>query len=135
MGMGFPVPGRFREQFRCYSMVFSTKDSVEVKHGGKIIMPASALEKLARLNISYPMLFKLSNDKKGLYSHCGVLEFIAEEGRIYVPHWVSYDEVTVEPLIKDTPNSGQFPMDQFIFIVAIQFYFQREVNPSMMDLN
>ena len=41
----------FREQYRCYSMVFSTKDSEEIKHGGKIIMPPSALEKLARLNI------------------------------------------------------------------------------------
>lgn len=82
--------GRFREQFRCYSMVFSSKESVEVKHGGKIIMPPSALQKLARLNISYPMLFKLSSDKSGLSSHCGVLEFVAEEGRIYVPHWVSW---------------------------------------------
>ena len=41
----------FKEQYRCYSMVFSTKDSEEIKHGGKIIMPPSALEKLARLNI------------------------------------------------------------------------------------
>ena len=67
-------------------MVFSTKNSEEIKHGGKIIMPSSALEKLARLNISYPMLFKLSNKKRS--THCGVLEFVAEEGRIYIPHWV-----------------------------------------------
>jgi ubiquitin fusion degradation protein 1 len=88
LGMPFPVPRKFMEQFRCYSMVFSTKDSMEVKHGGKIIMPPSALEKLARLNITYPMLFKLTNDKEGLFTHCGVLEFVAEEGRIYVPHWM-----------------------------------------------
>ena len=67
-------------------MVFSTKNSEEIKHGGKIIMPSSALEKLARLNISYPMLFKLSNKNRS--THCGVLEFVAEEGRIYIPHWV-----------------------------------------------
>ena len=79
----------FREQYRCYSMVFSQKDSEEIKHGGKIIMPPSALEKLARLNISYPMLFKLTNAKQDRCTHCGVLEFVAEEGRIYVPHWVS----------------------------------------------
>lgn len=88
MGIGLRGPRHFKEQFRCYSMVFSTKDSMEVKHGGKIIMPPSALQKLAQLNITYPMLFKLSNERKGLYSHCGVLEFVAEEGRIYVPHWV-----------------------------------------------
>lgn len=67
-------------------MVFSTKTSEEITHGGKIIMPPSALEKLSRLNISYPMLFRLSiGDHQ---THCGVLEFVAEEGRIYVPHWV-----------------------------------------------
>lgn len=68
-------------------MVFSSKTSEEITHGGKIIMPPSALEKLARLNISYPMLFKLTNKERS--THCGVLEFVAEEGRVYVPHWVS----------------------------------------------
>ena len=88
MGSGFP-PLRFREQFKCFSMVmFSSNKSVEVQHGGKIIMPPSALERLARLNISYPMLFKLSNERQGTFTHCGVLEFVAEEGRIHVPHWV-----------------------------------------------
>ncbi len=85
MGM---LPLAFREQYRCYSMVFSSKDSKDVKHGGKIIMPPSALEKLARLNISYPMLFKLLNQRQARSTHCGVLEFVAEEGRIYIPHWV-----------------------------------------------
>jgi ubiquitin fusion degradation protein 1 len=51
-------------------------------------MPTSALEKLAGLHIMYPMLFKLSNEKAKRFTHCGVLEFIAEEGRIYVPRWI-----------------------------------------------
>lgn len=94
-GGGFPPFGQgqpltFCEQYRCYSMVFSQKNSEEIKHGGKIIMPSSALEKLARLNISYPMLFKLTNTRQNRSTHCGVLEFVAEEGRIYVPHWVGY---------------------------------------------
>ena len=89
-GGGYPEfgghPHFFFERYSCYPMVFSTKNSEEIKHGGKIIMPSSALEKLARLNISYPMLFKLSNKNRS--THCGVLEFVAEEGRIYIPHWV-----------------------------------------------
>jgi Ubiquitin fusion degradation protein UFD1 len=44
---------------------------------------------LARLNISYPMLFKLINGDRNAHTHAGVLEFIAEEGRVYLPHWVS----------------------------------------------
>ena len=51
-------------------------------------MPPSALEKPSRLNISYPILFKLSNRAQDHHTHCGVLEFVAEAGRIYIPHWV-----------------------------------------------
>jgi ubiquitin fusion degradation protein 1 len=59
-----------------------------VNYGGKIILPPSALDKLTRLNISYPMLFELTNGRKSTRTHAGVLEFIAEEGRVYLPHWM-----------------------------------------------
>jgi len=41
-----------------------------------------------RLNIVYPMLFKLSNKKTSRNTHCGVLEFVADEGKIYIPYWM-----------------------------------------------
>lgn len=59
-----------------------------VNHGGKVIMPPSALDKLTRLHITYPMLFELINGTKDKMTHAGVLEFIAEEGKIYLPFWV-----------------------------------------------
>lgn len=34
------------------------------------------------------MLFELQNAAAERVSHCGVLEFIAEEGMIYMPYWV-----------------------------------------------
>lgn len=43
----------------------------------------------ASLHIDYPMLFELRNAAAERVSHCGVLEFIAEEGMIYMPYWVS----------------------------------------------
>ena len=52
----------------------------DLEHGGKIIMPPSALDQLTRLNIVYPMLFKLTNPATSRTTHCGVLEFIADEG-------------------------------------------------------
>ena len=55
-----------------------------VKHGGKVIMPPSALETLTRLNIQYPMLFSLENPKTGRKSHCGVQEFTAQEGTYWL---------------------------------------------------
>ncbi len=45
---------------------------------------------IARLNIQYPMLFKLTNTKVQRETHCGVLEFVADEGRVYLPYWVCY---------------------------------------------
>ena len=36
------------------------------------------------------MLFRLENRSSGRRTHCGVLEFIAEEGMMYMPYWVSY---------------------------------------------
>jgi hypothetical protein len=35
------------------------------------------------------MLFEIGNENAGRKSHCGVLEFIADEGVVYMPHWVS----------------------------------------------
>lgn len=63
-------------------------DREGVERGGKIIMPPSALDTLTRLNIQYPMLFKLTNKRTKRTSHCGVLEFVADEGRIYIPYWM-----------------------------------------------
>lgn len=54
-------------------------------------MPPSALEQLTRLNIVYPMLFKLTNKKTNRVTHCGVLEFVADEGKVYLPYWVSFN--------------------------------------------
>ena len=34
------------------------------------------------------MLFKLTNPKAHQITHCGVLEFVADEGKIYLPYWV-----------------------------------------------
>jgi outer membrane receptor for monomeric catechols len=53
-------------------------------------MPPSALEKLTRLEIAYPMLFELINGRQQKVTHAGVLEFIAEEGRVYLPYWVRH---------------------------------------------
>jgi ubiquitin fusion degradation protein 1 len=59
-----------------------------LNYGGKIVMPTSALDKLTRLHITYPMLFELHNGQKQRMTHAGVLEFVAEEGKVYLPNWV-----------------------------------------------
>lgn len=54
--------------------------------GDKIILPHSILEVLIELDVQYPMTFEIvTNNKK---THCGVLEFTADEGTCYIPIWI-----------------------------------------------
>ncbi|GFY70801.1 ubiquitin recognition factor in ER-associated degradation protein 1 [Trichonephila inaurata madagascariensis] len=79
----------FNTQYRCYSVsMLPGNERRDVEKGGKIIMPPSSLDHLARLNIVYPMLFKLTNKKTNRCTHCGVLEFVADEGKVYLPYWM-----------------------------------------------
>lgn len=45
---------------------------------------------VAQLHIEYPMLFKVENKRDGRSTHCGVLEFVADEGSAYLPYWVRW---------------------------------------------
>ncbi|XP_028765645.1 ubiquitin fusion degradation protein 1 homolog isoform X2 [Neltuma alba] len=82
----------FERTYRCYPAAFIDKVCIlsypQLESGDKIIMPPSALGRLASLHINYPMLFELRNDAADRVSHCGVLEFISEEGVIYMPYWM-----------------------------------------------
>ncbi|XP_011304434.1 ubiquitin fusion degradation protein 1 homolog [Fopius arisanus] len=89
----FPdIPRPFNTQYKCFSVsMFPGNERQDVERGGKIIMPPSALEQLTRLNIVYPMLFKLTNKKTNRVTHCGVLEFVADEGKVYLPYWMMHN--------------------------------------------
>jgi len=80
------LPGRFDHQYQVFPVSFMGKD--ELEKGNKIILPQSALEHLSRLNIAYPMLFQVSNPQQSRSTHCGVHEFLAEEGTCYLPYWM-----------------------------------------------
>lgn len=95
-------------------LVLSTYGFLFTAFSSAVIMPPSALDRLgknfipsayhqihvflvclnnlhfslASLHIEYPMLFELSNPSACRVTHCGVLEFVADEGLIYLPYWV-----------------------------------------------
>lgn len=71
----------------------------ELNYGGKLILPASALEKLTRMHIEYPMMFELVNGVANKMTHAGVLEFVAEEGKAYLPSWVCFLSFSCEHLL------------------------------------
>ncbi|KAF9924765.1 ubiquitin fusion degradation protein [Linnemannia zychae] len=113
-GYGSSRGGGFNEQYRCYSVaMMQGNERQNVNNGGKIILPQSALAKLASLHIQYPMLFELS---KGSHStHAGVLEFIAEEGRVYLPHWMM-KTLTLSEGDLVTVKSAGLPLGSFVKI-------------------
>ena len=95
-GAGGPTR-RFDEYYRCYPVaMLPGPERDNVNCGGKVIMPPSALDKLTRMHIVYPMMFELVNGAKERTSHAGVLEFIAEEGKIYVPFWVRMKPLSID---------------------------------------
>ncbi|KAI1280510.1 Ubiquitin recognition factor in ER-associated degradation protein 1 [Halotydeus destructor] len=84
-----PAMRPFNTMYKCYSVsMLPGNERLDVEKGGKIIMPPSALDQLTRLNIVYPMLFKLTNINTGRMTHSGVLEFVADEGKVYLPYWM-----------------------------------------------
>ncbi|KAF4126454.1 hypothetical protein GMORB2_0190 [Geosmithia morbida] len=84
-----PIIQRFDEYYRCYPVIMAPgNERPELNYGSKIILPPSALDKVSKLHVQWPLLMELINGEKGRHSHAGVLEFIAEEGRAYIPQWM-----------------------------------------------
>ena len=81
----------FETQYQCFSTAMAGRTNID--EGDKILLPPSALDALARMNVEYPMLFELRNDAIGKKTHCGVMEFSAEEGRCYMPFWMMQNMV------------------------------------------
>jgi len=105
----------FEHDYKCFPCSFMPGNSVreDVNTGGKIIMPPSALDAVTRLNIPYPLLFQLYNPVSKRMTHCGVLEFVAEEGRIYIPYWM-FRNLCLQEGQRVTVKSGNLPKGTFV---------------------
>uniref|UniRef100_A0A7S2RPA4 Uncharacterized protein n=1 Tax=Mucochytrium quahogii TaxID=96639 RepID=A0A7S2RPA4_9STRA len=131
--------GPFIESYRCNSMSFHDKEDKE--NGDKIILPSSAFEKLARMTITYPMQFQLTNDTPVdltddasaptaiLRTHVGVLEFTAQEGRCFVPYWIMHNLGVEEGGIISVKNVT-LPLAQFIKFQPMTVDFLDISNPK-----
>uniref|UniRef100_A0AAR2IHL9 Ubiquitin recognition factor in ER-associated degradation protein 1 n=1 Tax=Pygocentrus nattereri TaxID=42514 RepID=A0AAR2IHL9_PYGNA len=115
-----PMPrafqNRFSTQYRCYSvsMLAGPNDRSDVEKGGK-----------SRLNITYPMLFKLTNKNSDRMTHCGVLEFVADEGICYLPHWMMQNLLLEE--------GGLVQVESVNLMVATYSKFQPQ-SPDFLDI-
>lgn len=91
-GLGLPVrrimvPQPLNVNLRCYPVSMNPGNE-RLENGGKILLPPSILQHLTRMNITSPMLFRLTNKTAKLSSHCGVLEFTADFNQCYLPSWM-----------------------------------------------
>lgn len=120
------LPGRFDHQYQAFPVCFIGKD--ELEKGNKIVLPASALDHLARLNISYPMLFEATNPNANRKTHCGVQEFVAEEGTCYLPYWMMSNMCLKEgDLVRITNTS--LPKGTYVKLKPISSDFLQIHNP------
>ncbi|KAI3454175.1 hypothetical protein Pfo_010838 [Paulownia fortunei] len=76
----------FEQIFRC--LPFCKYKSPHLETGDKIIMPPSSLSLIVSFRIKYPLFFQIESYNTDAISHCGVLEFDAEEGCIHMPEWM-----------------------------------------------
>ncbi|KAJ1563722.1 ubiquitin fusion degradation protein, partial [Nowakowskiella sp. JEL0078] len=67
------------------------------------------------LNIDYPMLFHLTNMNQTQSTHAGVLEFVAEEGRAYIPRWMMQTLLLEEGTLIRVSNTT-LPLGTFVKI-------------------
>lgn len=118
--------GAFTRQFRGYPVSFIDRSDLE--NGDKIVLPPSALDTLTRLNISFPMLFKISSRGERT-THCGVQEFVAEEGHANLPYWLMQNLV-IEEGSMITISNVTLPKGTFVKFQPQSSDFLKIANPK-----
>lgn len=116
----------FTRQFRCYPVSFIDRPDLEL--GDKIVLPPSALDTLTRLNITFPMLFKLTS-REGRSTHCGVQEFVAEEGHANLPYWLMQNLLVAEGAMITISNVN-LPKGTFVKFQPQSSDFLKISNPK-----
>jgi len=120
------LPDKFEEQYHCYSAAMA--DKAHLEQGDKILLPPSAFDILARLQVDYPMLFQLQSPDKGTLTHSGVLEFTAEEGSCVVPFWMMQNLLIEEGAVLSVTNVS-LPKANFVKFQAQHVDFLEISNP------
>ncbi|GAA6029224.1 hypothetical protein JCM8097_003576 [Rhodosporidiobolus ruineniae] len=121
-----PPASAFRRQYRAYSTAILEVQQgrsynggrANLMYGGKIVMPPSALEELTQLDIELPITFELTNPANPeLNTHCGVLEFIADEGCVNLPQWMM-DQLRLNEGDPIRLVGGRYPKGKLVKIQA-----------------
>jgi ubiquitin fusion degradation protein 1 len=118
----------FEAQYRAYPVSFI--DRSELDKGDKIILPPSALDRLSQIgDLDFPMLFNIENVKEKTKTHCGVLEFVADEGVCYLPYWMMQNLRLIEGDVLRVKNC-RLPKGTFVKLQPQTSDFLNISNPK-----
>ncbi|KAL1558757.1 ubiquitin fusion degradation protein 1 [Salvia divinorum] len=79
-------PNLFQQVLTC--LAFDTYRNPDLETGNKVVLPPTCLSRLTDIGTRFPWFFKIESFNSDKTSHCGVLEFCADEGFVYVPRWM-----------------------------------------------
>ncbi|KNC75475.1 hypothetical protein SARC_11999, partial [Sphaeroforma arctica JP610] len=70
MGFGMGIgPRHFEQRYRVYSVamlsIYSNSKITEIEHGGKVILPPSALSTLSQMEVQWPVMFEIEFPETG----------------------------------------------------------------------
>eukprot|EP00667_Euglena_gracilis_P012658 EG_transcript_13015 len=111
VGPTSPLASTFQRQYKAFTGAFVEKAHLD--EGGKIILPNSAMHELAHLNVVWPMKFKISSSSSQVSTHCGVLEFSAQEGHAYIPYWMM-QHLRIQPGTIIKVQNASLPKGTFV---------------------
>lgn len=106
-----------RQRIDTYTQMFQVvpgafADRQNVNEGGQILLPQSVLHDISSMNLVYPLQFILRSHK-GKSTHCGVLEFVADEGQAVLPQWMM-EQLKLDPWDMVTLQTVVLPKAEFI---------------------
>jgi len=131
-----PVPQIFCRKYHAYPPAFwNSENRDKLEKGDKIVVPASALDELTRMNIQFPIMFQIRHvsDLLPKISHCSVMEFTAPEGSVYLPMWMMDNlglNATGESIIELTTVS--LPKGDYVQFQAHETKFAMLSNPRVV---
>ena len=121
----------FIEVYRAFPTAVMGRGDIDATNN--IILPSSALGKLSIMkdfgNNKSPVLFLILNIQLGIYTHCGIIEFTAEEGTCYIPYNM-FDRLSLEEGQQVNIRAIKLDPGTFIKLRPLKTEFINNQNPK-----
>jgi len=123
-------------QFTHSYKILPAQRNVDMEGSGMIVLCRSALEKISHLDLQYPLMFQIQNNK----SHppkiitCGVQDFCAPEGVAYVPRWMMRNLGLQDSSGTNTPNAGDIATISTVTLPSATFIQLQPQSVAFLDI-